>query len=104
MMKRAIEILGRKVATKHAVLGACALLAVGGLAHWRSHATKCPFELDASPAKLEEIRQARAASLRQGERSKARPASGLVLERTTKADLQTWATAAGLTCEEEMRG
>jgi hypothetical protein len=94
----------RVMKRKHLLVVIGALVAVGGLAHWRKNASKCPFEHTASASELEEIRLTQAARLRQGEKAKTRPASGLVLGSTTKTELRTWATAASLTCGDEMNG
>ncbi len=91
---------------KHAIYGVGLFAVIGALAHWRMTATKCPWERTASAQEIEDARKVQAASLRQNatEKAKARPASGLVLETTTKAELQTWAGEKGLACHDEMGG
>jgi hypothetical protein len=64
----------------------------------------CPFAKPADPAKLEELRQRSAASLRGASLSPARPALGFALETATKEDVRAWGTRAGATCSDDLAG
>jgi hypothetical protein len=72
---------------------------------WRSHGA-CPFGFDqkATPEAREAARAAFARSHRGEARAAARPALGLALDRTTRADVTAWATAHGAHCESPKAG
>jgi len=67
----------------------------------------CPWgEAPPSAAKLEELRVKSAETLKVAgaARATSRPAFGFVLDRSTRADVTTWAAKAGATCSDELGG
>lgn len=62
----------------------------------------CPAK--ASPEEVEAARREAASAARGPTWAKARPALGFTLDRTTKAEVEAWAKAAGLSCVDAERG
>jgi hypothetical protein len=62
----------------------------------------CPLGFDkaakADPAQREEARQHRAVARRGQGKAAARPALGFELDKTTRADIEAWASSRGITC------